>query len=65
MSRDVLRDVRILLEGESQPLSLAQLTERLAGEHDEVTIEQMLEHFQLEGTAVRGSDGSWGWRGAR
>ncbi len=65
MSHDVLKDVRTLLEGESQPLSVAEMIERLDGEHDAIAIEHMLDHFQLEGMAGRSPEGLWSWRGTR
>lgn len=62
MSKNALNDVRTLLEGESRPLSLEEVVERLGGQHGAVAVENLLEHFRLEGKAAMTSDGGWGWR---
>lgn len=62
MSRDVMSDLRALLESETRPLSLDEVMQRLGGEHEQPAVEHMLEHFRIEGMATRSVDGRWGWR---
>lgn len=62
MSRDVMSDVRGVLEGEGHPLSVDELMERLGADHEQPAVEHMLEHFRIEGMATLSADGRWGWR---
>jgi len=61
MSKDALNDVRTLLESEHEPLTVAEVVERLGGEHEAVAVKHLLEHFRLEGKAAKTAEGGWGW----
>ena len=63
MTRDVMADVRGVLRDGLEPLTTAQLIGRLAGEHDAVAIEHVLEHFRRERLAERTPQGGWAWLG--